>query len=224
MELHRAFAIQRRVLNQREALIRTQATVLAARGDLSIILDALVTGPMEGLSQAEGGVIEVRDCDEFVYHAISGTLIQYGGFRVPLHGSHSGSCLLAGEPALVPDVHLDDRVRQDLAEDMRLRSCVLLPVWPGGKAVAVLKLQSNQPNAVSQADLTYAQVVAGTVSVGFAEAGEAAARREVGRSERRRQAVFDSAIDYAIILGGFSAMSRSNPRSGFRRPSSDGLS
>ncbi|MFC6050616.1 PAS domain-containing protein, partial [Methylobacterium hispanicum] len=45
-----------------------------------------------------------------------------------------------------------------------------------------------------------AQVFVGTVSAGFAEAGEAEAREQVRKVERRRRAIFDSAHDYAIVV------------------------
>ncbi|GJD94503.1 hypothetical protein OCOJLMKI_1705 [Methylobacterium iners] len=200
MELRRALADQRRVLEEREGLIRTQAEMSVARGDLGTILDALVHGAMEAIPHAEGAVIEMCEGDELVYSATKGNLMGHVGLRVPLQGSLAGACLLTNEPLLVPDVLVDRRVKRDLIDRLRLRSCVLAPVRRAGKPVGVLKLQSSQPDVFTQADLRLMQVFAGTVSAGLAEAGEAAARREAARSERRRQAVFDSAADYAIIL------------------------
>ena len=200
MELRRALAEQRQALDQREGLIRTQAEVSVARGDLGTILDALVNGVMEAVPHADGAVIEMREGDELVYSATKGNLARHVGLRVPLKGSLAGACLLANEPLLVPDVHVDPRVKRDLVDRLHLRSCVLAPVRRAGKPVGVLKLQSSQVGAFMQADLRLAQVFAGTVSAGLAEVGEVTAQREAARSERRRQAVFDSAIDFAIIL------------------------
>ena len=200
MELRRALAEQRQVLEQREGLIRTQAEVSIAHGDLGTILDALVNGALEAIPHAEGAVIEMREGDYLVYSATKGNLMMHAGLRVPLQGSLAGACLLTNEPLLVPDVVTDQRVKRDLVDRLRLRSCVLVPVRRAGKPVGVLKLQSSQPDAFTQADLRLAEVFAGTVSAGLAEVGEVAAQREAAHSERRRKAVFDSAIDYAIIL------------------------
>ncbi|MEN3228305.1 PAS domain S-box protein [Methylorubrum rhodesianum] len=200
LELRRSHAALRRVLDQREALIRTQAAVATARGDLDKILRALVDGVLSVLPHAKGAVIETRDGEELVYRATAGSLTDKVGLRVPLHGSLGGACLTSGEPLLVSDVRRDARVKRDLVESLGLSSCILVPVVRAGEAVAVLKVQSSRRGAFSQPDLMLAQVFSGAVSTGLAEAGEAEAKREVQQVERRRRAVFDSAHDYAIIV------------------------
>ena len=200
LELRRSHAAQKRILDQREVLLRTQGAVAAADGDLDAILHALVEGVLTATPQAEGAVIEMREGEELVYRATAGTLADKRGLRLPLQGSLAGACLTGGEPLLVPDVHTDPRVVRDLVEVLRLRSCILVPVLRNGEAAGVLKLQSSRPSAFAEADLGSAQVFAGTVSSGLAQAGEAEARREVRKVERRRRAIFDSAHDYAIVV------------------------
>ena len=187
MELRRALADERRLLGQGEELIRTQAAVSVAGGDLAGMLDALVTGAMEAVPHAEGAVIETRESEELVYRATKGVLVPHAGLRVPLHGSLAGACLLSGEPLLVPDVLKDPRVKRDLVASLRLRSCVLVPVRRAGEAVGVLKLQSSRRGAFTTMDLKLTQVLAGTVSAGLAEVSEAAARRETETRLRRAQ-------------------------------------
>lgn len=200
LELRRSHAAQKRALDQREVLIRTQAAVAAAHGDLDLILHALVEGVLTAVPHAEGAVIEMREGEELVYRATAGSLVAWRGLRMPLQGSLAGACLIAGEPLLVPDVNTDPRVKRDLVEVLRLRSCVLVPVLRNEEAIGVLKLQSSRPAAFDEADLGAALVFAGTVSSGLAQAGEAEARREVRKVERRRRAIFDSAHDYAIVV------------------------
>lgn len=161
--------------------------MLVARGDLAVMLDALVTGAMEAVPHAEGAVIEMREGEELVYRATKGTLVPHAGLRVPLRGSLAGACLLSGEPLLVPDVWEDPRVKRDLVASLGLRSCILVPITRAGRAVGVLKLQSSRRDAFATMDLKLAQVLAGTVSAGLAEVGEAAARREVETLLRRAQ-------------------------------------
>jgi PAS domain S-box-containing protein len=187
LELRRMLGDERRLLGQGEELIRTQAAMLGARGDLAVMLDALVAGAMEAVPHAEGAVIEMREGEELVYRATKGVLVPHAGLRVPLHASLAGTCLLSGEPLLVPDVLKDPRVKRDLVASLRLRSCVLVPVRRAGEAVGVLKLQSSRRNAFTTMDLKLAQILAGTVSAGLAEVGEAAARREAEIRLRRAQ-------------------------------------
>jgi PAS domain S-box-containing protein len=187
MELRRALAHQGRLLGQGEELIRTQAAVSFARGDLTVILDALVTGAMDAVPHAEGAVIEMREGEELVYRATKGELVPHAGLRLPLNGSLAGACLLSGKPLIVPDVRQDARVKQDLVERLRLRSCVLVPVRRAEEVVGVLKLQSSRRDAFTASDLKLAQILAGTVSAGLAEVGEAAARREAEARLHRAQ-------------------------------------
>lgn len=187
LELRRALADQRRLLGQSEELIRAQAAMSGAKGDIEAILDALVTGAMQALPHAEGAVIEAREGEELVYRATKGVLVPHAGLRLPLDGSLAGACLLAGEPILVPDVLKDPRVKRDLVESLRLRSCILVPVRQAGRAVGVLKLQSSRRGAFTAMDLKLAEVLAGTVSAGLAEVAEAEARREAEIRLRRAQ-------------------------------------
>lgn len=187
MELRRALADQRSLLGQGEELIRTQTAMSFARGNRAVMLDALVTGAMEAVPHAEGAVIETREDEELVYRATKGVLVPHAGLRVPLRGSLAGACLLSGEPLLVPDVLKDPRVKRDLVDRLRLRSCVLVPVRRAGEAVGVLKLQSSRRDAFTAMDLKLAQVLAGTVSAGLAELGEAAARLDAETRLQRAQ-------------------------------------
>ncbi|MWV22575.1 GAF domain-containing protein [Methylobacterium sp. 2A] len=140
MELRRALAEQRRLLDRSEELIRTQAAMSVAKGDIGAMLDALVVGAMVAVPHAEGAVIETLDGEELVYRATKGVLVVHAGLRLPLRNSLAGACLLSGEPILVPDVLEDPRVKRDLVASLRLRSCALVPVRRAGEAIGVLKL------------------------------------------------------------------------------------
>ena len=198
LELRRSHAAQKRELDQREALMRTQAAAAAARGDLEGVLRALVDGVLTVLPQAEGAVIETLEGEKLLYRATAAILADKAGHRVPLHGSLAGACLLSGEPRIVPD--LLDGVGRDLADGGRVGSCILVPVMRAGTPVGVLKPRSSLPDAFGRSDLMLAQVIAGSVSTGLAEAGQAEALREAREVEHRRRAIFNSARDYAIIV------------------------
>jgi PAS domain S-box-containing protein len=187
LELRRALADHRRLLIEQDEVIRTQAAVSFARGELAVMLNALVTGAMEVMPHAEGAVVVTREGEELVYRATKGVLAPHAGLRVPLRSTLAGACLLSGEPILVPDVQKDARVKRDLAASLDSRSCVLMPVRRAGEAVGVLKLQSSQPGAFTLRDLKLAQVLAGTMSAGLAEVAEAIARRDAEAHLRRAQ-------------------------------------
>ncbi|SDM89116.1 PAS domain S-box-containing protein [Methylobacterium phyllostachyos] len=209
MELRRAvkfrdaaLAEQRATLLRHDALAEAQDAVSAAKGDLDASLDALVAGAMRAVPQAEGGVIEMREGDELVYHAVRGSLVPHKGLRLPLRGSLSGHSLRIGLPVSCPDVLLDDRVKRDVVGPLGMRSALCVPVMRAGTAIGVLKLQSGRVDAFTDGDLEFVRLFAGTVAAGLAQAGEAEAQRLVRKGRDRYRAVFNSAIDYAIIVMG----------------------
>ncbi|WP_342108105.1 PAS domain S-box protein [Methylobacterium sp. SI9] len=193
---------QRLTILRHGALAEAQAAVSLAGGDLDAILDAVLAGAIKAVPRAEGGAIEMREGEELVYRTVRGSLAGHGGLRLPLRGSLSGHCLLTGEAVSCPDALLDGRVKRDVIAPLGMRSALYVPISRGGTAIGVLKLQSGETDAFSDGDFEAARLFAGTVAAGFAEAGEADARRSVRASRDRYEAVFNSAIDYAIIVMG----------------------
>ena len=195
-----ALADQRATLRRHDALAEAQEAVSKAGGDLDASLDALVAGAMKAVPQAEGGVIEMLEGDGLVYRSVRGSLVPHKGLRLPLHGSLSGHCLRTGSPASSSDVLLDDRVKQDVVAQLGMRSALYVPVMRAGSAIGVLKLQSSRVDAFADDDLEFVRLFAGTVAAGLAQAGAAEAQRSVRAGRDRYRAVFDSAIDYAIVV------------------------
>lgn len=200
LELRRALAEQQSLQRFREILNRTQRAVADARGDLGAILDQVVAGALEAIPEADGAVLEFADGDMLEYRAVRGTLIPFQGLRVPIAHSLSGACFQTGEGLLVADVREDPRANQENAARMQLRACVSVPVFRGRRPVGVLKVQSRQADAFTSLHLQLVQLFAGAASTGLTEAREAAAQRAVQASETRYRAIFESAIDYAIIV------------------------
>ena len=193
-------AAQRAAVIQHEALLSAQAAVSNSKGRLDETLEAAVTGAMRALPQAEGGVVEMREGDEIVYRLGAGNLSRRVGMRLPIRGSLAGACLLSGRARVVADVLDDPDVRRDLVEHLALRSCVVVPILRGEEGIGVLKLQSGRVGAFSERDLGVLSLFAGTVASGLSQVGEAEARRSAQASEGRYQAVFESAVDYAIVV------------------------
>jgi PAS domain S-box-containing protein len=207
LELRRSLAerdgvltAQRATVIQHEALLAVQEAVARAGGRLDVALQAVVEGALRALPQAEGVVVEMLEGDELVYRNAAGSLHRHLGLRLALQGSLAGDCLLSGEARLVADVREDRHVRRDLVERLSLRSCVVVPLFRHGEGIGVLKVQSSKPGAFSARDVEVVGLFAGTVAAGLSQAGEAEARRNARATQGRYKAVFDSAIDYAIVV------------------------
>ena len=194
-----ALSGQQAMVQQHTALLSTQQAVTRAAGDLDTVLQALVVGAMAALPQADGGVIELRDGDALVYRSPQGVISHQAGLRVPLHGSLAGRSAVTGEPLRIADAREEQGVSHDLLERLGVRSCLLVPVSRFGSVVGVLKLQSSRVGAFSDDDLQIARLFAGETA-GLAEIGEATAREAARASETRYRSVFDSIVDFAIIV------------------------
>ena len=165
-----------------------------------MILDHLVAGAMKAVPAAQGGAIEMLHGDTLVYRAAHGMLAPHQGFRIGIEGSLSGLTLTGGQPILVDDAPLDPRADKKAAAHVGMRAALFVPMRPAGKPVGVLMLQSAEPGAFVARDLETARLFAATVPLALAEVGQAAALRSVRDSERRHRAIFESAIDYAIVV------------------------
>ncbi|MGH1588358.1 GAF domain-containing protein [Methylobacterium phyllosphaerae] len=112
----------------------TLAGVAAAGGDLDASFRAVLAGAMRAVPAAEAGTVAVRDGDDLVFRAVTDGLVPHHGLRLPIRGSLAGACYRDDILLLVADVLRDHRVERDLAEELRLRSCLMVPVRRGASS------------------------------------------------------------------------------------------
>ena len=181
-----------------EAMIATQQVVASAVDDLDTVFQAVVDGALSVIDAAAGAVIELREGDELVYRAMSGTSARHAGCRMSIETTASGRALLDARPVHCPDT-LADEAEHGLARALGIRSLVAVPLYRQGVAIGVLKVQSDRPDVFTPRDILMAQMLAGVVTSGFGEVAEAKTRRALRDAESRYKAIFDSAIDFAIV-------------------------
>ena len=195
-----AIARHRTSLVAQDTLIATQRRVSMAGGDLATVLDLVVKGVIEAVPHTEGCVFEEIEGEDLVYRSAVGTLAPHAGLRVPIKTSLSGHCVMHATAIRCADATKEPRSNPDALAILGLKSCIVVPVSRDGSVIGVLLLQSAAADVFSDRDLQLAQLFAGTISGGLAAAGEAEARRAVRASEARYRTVFESAIDYAIVV------------------------
>ena len=199
-DLRRALAEQAAAVRERTLLARVQAAIATADGHLPTVLPVLVESALQAMPSAEGGVLELIDGAELVYHAVCGTLRPAEGMRIPLHGSLAGRCATENTPMLVDDAPKDGRVAPELAARLSFRSAVLAPVAQGGQVTGVLKLVSRKAGAFGPQALQVVRLFAGAATAGLAEAQAAEVRRAAAVAAQRQRAIFDSTTEFAIIV------------------------
>ncbi|WP_156311723.1 GAF domain-containing protein [Methylobacterium platani] len=166
----------------REALRDTQAALAIVDGDLPAALRHVVTGAMRAIPAAEGGVVELLDGAQLVYHTPAGTLAPHAGLRLSLTDSLAGHCATTRTPQRMDDALTNPHVRRDLCDQLKLRSAIAVPVLRGDTVLGVLKLQSSQVAAFTDADLALLGLFAGATTASLAESE--------ARAQTRSQAIY----------------------------------
>ncbi|GJD65836.1 PAS domain S-box protein [Methylobacterium frigidaeris] len=186
--------------HQRDVLGATQAGVAGAGGEQEVVLGKLLDGALEAVPTADGAALELVDGEALEYRAVRGSLAAHRGLRVPLEGSSSGRSFTTNAPLLVSDARADARVRQDVARALDLGSAIHVPITRGDAVLGVLKLQSRHARAFGERDVGLLRMFAATATAGLTQVSEASARAAMRAGEARYRAVFESIIDYAIVV------------------------
>jgi hypothetical protein len=82
------------------AMLALQEAVAERATDFERIVDIVVERTLDIIPAAVGAIIEMREGDEMVYRAASGTAVRQIGLRLKLSGSLSGRCITTGEPQI----------------------------------------------------------------------------------------------------------------------------
>nr|WP_176392325.1 ATP-binding protein [Sphingomonas sp. CDS-1] len=158
-------------------MLALQSAVAEAYADFQQIIDEVVVRALRIIPLATGAIVEMRDGEEVVYRAVSGTSIKQIGLRLALSGSLSGTCIATGETQFCHDSETDPRVDRDACRKVGVRSMMLVPLPYHGQTVGVLKVYSDRMAAFTRADLDIVRLMAGPIITGFANAAHSDAAR-----------------------------------------------
>jgi diguanylate cyclase (GGDEF)-like protein/PAS domain S-box-containing protein len=177
-----------------EAVIAAQRDVIACGLDLQRVMD-VTTRCARALTAAAAGVVELRDGDDMVYRAVSGTAEGSLGVRIPVSGSFSGKSVLESRILYAPDTEVDPWVNRALCRRVGARSMICVPLRAEGKAFGVLKVYSSEPDSFRSEDVGTLELMAGLISTATANA---VAQDALLMSEKRFRAVAEAAFDSII--------------------------
>jgi diguanylate cyclase (GGDEF)-like protein/PAS domain S-box-containing protein len=167
-------------------LLTIQSDVLAAMGDLRKVMELVVEGALRVIPNADGAAVEIRDGEDLVLRAASGSCAGSVGARLPYPASLSWACVQNGNPQICLDSETDPRVDRDACRRIGARSMIMTPLMLQGTAIGVLKVIADTPAAFENRDLLSVQLLAGPIAIGLASAAQADA-------SKRFAATFDQA-------------------------------
>jgi signal transduction histidine kinase/CHASE3 domain sensor protein/ActR/RegA family two-component response regulator len=183
------FFLQRSQSRRRQAeadLIRANETLGAQAKQLSQVVDAqfaiamgeldskkifnLIAQQMQNLTGADGTVIELKDGDEMVYHAATGTTASWVGMRIPVRGSLSGACMEQGRQLTAEDTETDPRVNREACRKVGVRSMIVVPLLRDHQPIGILKAHSKTPRYFNQIHERGLQIIAGLLASAWSKA------------------------------------------------------
>jgi len=156
-------------------LIAAQQEISQAPPELEARL-IIVTKYARQIGGADGATVELREGDEMVYHAGSGTLASFAGLRLPLHGSLSGQGVLEGKTLYCADSETDDRVDRAACRRVKARSMAVIPLLHNQTVIGVLKAASPYPQAFSETDIAALQVMGSVIIAAISGVAETEAK------------------------------------------------
>lgn len=167
-------------------LLSVQTQVIEAVADLKTVMSVVVKGALRSIIEANGAVVEIRDGDDLVCHAASGICAGLVGLRSPSPAGLSWACVLSGKTQICLDSEADPRVDSAMCRQMEARSLIATPLSLQGVQVGTLKIVADIPNAFDNRDVLTAQLLAGQIAIGLANAAQVDAAK-------RFSATFDQA-------------------------------
>jgi diguanylate cyclase (GGDEF)-like protein/PAS domain S-box-containing protein len=177
-----------------EAVIAAQRDVIACGLDLQRVMDVTTRCALT-LTASSAAVVELREGDDMVYRAVSGTAEGALGTRLSVHGSFSGRSVLEDRIMHTADTELDPHANREACRRVGARSMICVPLRSDGKTVGVLKVYAPQPDYFRSEDIGTLELMAGLISTATANA---VAQDALLMSEKRFRAVAEAAFDSII--------------------------
>jgi diguanylate cyclase (GGDEF)-like protein/PAS domain S-box-containing protein len=173
---HTEFYAFVRDTTERARASRRQAAIAAAQlaiADVELSPQKVMREICEharALTRADAACLEVREGDEMVYRAVTGTAAPHLGLRLSIRGSLSGQAVLTGQPLVCHDSERDDRVDVEACRRAGARSLVVVPLRRGTTVHGVVKVFSGEPNRFTDEDTSTLSLLAAPFGSALANA------------------------------------------------------
>ena len=117
------------------------------------VLDRVVSQSLALIPAADGASLEVRrDATTLEYVCAAGTLADFLGLRLPVHGSFSGLAVTSGQVQRTDDARIDPRTDAAAVAKTGAVSMLCVPLSRREGSIAVLKLSARRPAAFTDED------------------------------------------------------------------------
>jgi PAS domain S-box-containing protein len=157
-------------------IIQLKSEILQAGLDLQRVMQRICE-QARVLCHADGAAVGLLEGDALVYRAHAGGGERFDGFRLKVATSMSGASVLRGEVLHSRDCETDERVDQEGARHLGIRSMITVPLRHGSRVTGVLNIVSRQAHAFSERDTRTMQLLAGMLGTAMSNAAEYEAKQ-----------------------------------------------
>lgn len=173
-------------------LIAMQAEVSEAR-DFPAVMQVVCGTALRLMDNADGTAVALVEENQLRIHQGEGTLLPLTGLVLALDETLAMEVLTSGQPLIIADASLDERVDPVHFEVIQARSIIVVPVPFMDRAIGTLTFHAQQPDAFDQNDLLMAQLLAGPLAIGYSAARGSRFEEELSTQNRRFAATFEQA-------------------------------
>jgi diguanylate cyclase (GGDEF)-like protein len=166
-----------------QAIIDLQNRIVATGLNLEAVMAVVVRELPALLPVVDGAVIELREGDEMVYRAASGSATSAIGLRLPMEGSLSGACVREGRALYAADCTSDPRVDADACRALGIRSMVCLPLISHATCVGACKAFSSRPDAFTEQHFAVLSNIASIIAASISHSLQFAAAIDAGHRD-----------------------------------------
>jgi diguanylate cyclase (GGDEF)-like protein/PAS domain S-box-containing protein len=178
--------------------------------DLKAVMQRIADRTRE-LTAGTSAAVRLLDGDALICGATSGAPGQEQPHRLPMENNISGHAMRSGRSLLCLDTETDERVDSALSRSRGVRSIIAVPLLHGGKAVGLLLLYGEKPNAFSERDVTLMELLSVILSAALAHAAEFEAKRDQVDALARFEATFAGALTGMLLMDLDGRIMDSNP-------------
>ena len=125
------------------------------------------------ITRASGTVIGLREGDDLLYRAVSGSARGLLGSRVAVNKCLSAECLNHDAILCCPEVDTDSRIDAQLCQQRGIRGLIAVPIHrEGGSVAGSIEVYFAAANCFEEHDVRSCQLMAGMIAEAMARAAE----------------------------------------------------
>jgi GAF domain-containing protein len=133
---------------------------------------SMIAEQTQFMTGASGAAIGLREGNELLYRAASGSAKSLLGTRTAVNSCLAAECLNHDALFYCPEVDSDSRVDAQLCKQRGIKALIVVPIHQGGKVVGSVEVHFDTANSFAEHDVRTCQLMAGMTAEALARAAE----------------------------------------------------